>query len=180
MVGRLTPRFQVVAGDKPAAPEPRLVLRELYEKYGASVFGRCAFLLKDRSAAEDAMQDVFAKALQHQAGFRSEASPLTWLMKIATHHCLNLLRAERAGWRKRYEREASARLGTDDRPQVLEARDMVGKMLALVDIETQTAAIHYHVDEMTLDEVAALLGRSVPTVRKRLQEFAALCGKEFA
>ena len=31
---------------------------------------------------------------------------------------------------------------------------------------------------MTLEEVAALLGRSVPTVRKRLEEFAAICGKE--
>ena len=32
--------------------------------------------------------------------------------------------------------------------------------------------------EMTLDEVATVLGRSVPTVRKRLEEFAAVCGKE--
>ena len=124
------------------------------------------------------MQDVFAKALQHYAGFRAEASPLTWLMKIATHHCLNLLRSQRAGWRSRYEREARA--AKDERPQVFEMRDLVGKMLALVDLETQAAAIHYHVDEMTLDEVAALLGRSVPTVRKRLQEFATLCGKEFS
>ena len=124
------------------------------------------------------MQDVFAKALQHYAGFRAEASPLTWLMKIATHHCLNLLRSQRAGWRSRYEREARA--AKDERPQVFEMRDLVGKMLALVDPETQAAAIHYHVDEMTLDEVAALLGRAVPTVRKRLQEFATLCGKEFS
>ena len=58
-------------------------------------------------------------------------------------------------------------------------RDLVAKMLARVDHETQAMAIHYHVDEMTLEEVAALLGRSVPTVRKRLQEFAAVCGKEF-
>jgi RNA polymerase sigma-70 factor (ECF subfamily) len=101
-------------------------------------------------------------------------------MKIATHHCLNLLRSERAGWRGRFEREARARVDSDERPQVFEMRDLVCKMLALVDVETQTAAIHYHVDEMTLDEVAALLGRSVPTVRKRLQEFATLCGKEFS
>ena len=180
MGGRLTPRFQVIAGDKSVAPEPGLALRDLYQKYGASVFGRCALLLKDRSKAEDAMQDVFAKALQHQASFRNESSPLTWLMKIATHHCLNLLRSERAGWRKRFEREASIHQGTEDRPQVLEARDLVVKMLALVDLETQAAAIHYHVDEMTLDEVATLMGRSVPTIRKRLEEFAALCGKEFS
>ena len=179
MAGRQTPHFQVIAGEKPAAPEPRTQLRELYQQYGASVFGRCAFLLKDRSRAEDAMQDVFTKALQHYAGFRAEASPLTWLMKIATHHCLNLLRSENAGWHSRYQREARARATADERPQVLEMRDLVAKMLALADLETQAAAIHYHVDEMTLDEVATLLGRSVPTVRKRLQEFAALCGKEF-
>ena len=177
MVGRQTPRFQVIAGDRPVAPDSRPELRDLYQKYGASVFGRCTYLLKDRSQAEDAMQDVFAKALQHYAGFRAEASPLTWLMKIATHHCLNLLRSQRAGWRSRYEREARA--AKDERPQVFEMRDLVCKMLALVDPETQAAAIHYHVDEMTLDEVAALLGRSVPTVRKRLQEFSTLCGKEF-
>jgi RNA polymerase sigma-70 factor (ECF subfamily) len=180
MVGRQTPSFQVIAGEQPAAPDSRSELRDLYQKYGASVFGRCAYLLKDRSQAEDAMQDVFAKALQHFASFRAEASPLTWLMKIATHHCLNLLRSERAGWRGRFEREARARADSDERPQVFEMRDLVCKMLALVDVETQAAAIHYHVDEMTLDEVAALLGRSVPTVRKRLQEFATLCGKEFS
>ena len=124
------------------------------------------------------MQDVFAKALEHYAGFRAEASPLTWLTKIATHHCLNLIRAERAGWRGRFEREERAKVTTTEGPQALEMRDLVQKMLARFDVETQAAAIHYHVDEMTLEEVAALLGRSVPTVRKRLQEFADACGKE--
>jgi RNA polymerase sigma-70 factor (ECF subfamily) len=180
MTGRQTPKFQVIAGEKGlAASDTRAQLRELYEKYGASVFGRCAYVLRDRAKAEDAMQDVFAKALTHYASFRSEASPLTWLIKIATHHCLNILRAERAGWHARFEREARSRAGDDGGPQVFEMRDLVAKMLARVDQETQAVAIHYHVDEMTLEEVAELLGRSVPTVRKRLQEFAAVCGKEF-
>jgi RNA polymerase sigma-70 factor (ECF subfamily) len=124
------------------------------------------------------MQDVFAKALTHYGSFRQEASPLTWLIKIATHHCLNILRAERAGWRARFEREARAKESTEPGPQVFEMRELVVHMLSLVDQETQAVAIHYHVDEMTLEEVAALLGRSVPTVRKRLSEFAAVCGKE--
>jgi RNA polymerase sigma-70 factor, ECF subfamily len=172
------PHLQVIAGQKGAAADGRAPLRDLYERYGGSVYGRCVFLLKDRPKAEDAMQEVFAKALEHYAGFRAEASPLTWLMKIATHHCLNVLRAERAGWRTRYERDERARSHTTEGPQVLETRDLVVKMLARFDLETQAAAIHYHVDEMTLDEVAKLLGRSVPTVRKRLEEFASVCGKE--
>lgn len=180
MAGRQTPRFQVIPGDKGlAATDTRTELRELYEKYGASVFGRCSYVLRDRSKAEDAMQDVFAKALTHYASFRADASPLTWLIKIATHHCLNILRAERASWHARFERESKTRGEGDGGPQVFEMRDLVAKMLARVDQETQAVAIHYHVDEMTLEEVAALLGRSVPTVRKRLQEFAEVCGKEF-
>lgn len=180
MAGRQTPTFQVIPGEKGlAATDTRSELRELYQRYGASVFGRCAYVLRDRAKAEDAMQDVFAKALAHYDGFRAEASPLTWLMRIATHHCLNVLRAERAGWRDRFARETRARDESEGGPQVFEMRDLVAKMLARVDPETQAVAIHYHVDEMTLEEVAALLGRSIPTVRKRLQEFAAMCGKEF-
>jgi RNA polymerase sigma factor (sigma-70 family) len=172
-----TPILHVIAGEKDAE-DARAPLRELYRKYGGSVYGRCAYLLRDRTRAEDAMQDVFAKALEHYAGFRAEASPLTWLMKIATHHCLNLIRAERAGWRDRFERDERAKSDSEDGPHALEMRDLVIKLLARFDLETQAAAIHYHVDEMTLDEVAALLGRSVPTVRKRLEEFAAVCAKE--
>lgn len=180
MSGRQTPKFQVIPGEKGlAAGAPQAELRELYQRYGASVFSRCAYVLRDRTKAEDAMQDVFAKALTHYASFRAEASPLTWLIKIATHHCLNVLRAERAGWHARFERETRSRAEVDGGPQVFEMRDLVAKMLSRVDQETQTVAIHYHVDEMTLEEVAALLGRSVPTVRKRLQEFASICGKEF-
>jgi RNA polymerase sigma-70 factor (ECF subfamily) len=170
------PRLQVVPGGV-AGREP---LRELYEKYGGGVYGRCLYLLRDRSKAEDAMQEVFAKALEHYAGFRAEASPLTWLMKITTHHCLNLIRAEQAGWRSRFEQQERGKSEGAGGPQVFEMRDEVRRMLARFDQETQAAAIHYYVDEMTLEEVATLLGRSVPTVRKRLEDFASVCGKERA
>jgi RNA polymerase sigma factor (sigma-70 family) len=174
------PHLVVIAGGN-AEPDPRAALRELYVRYGAAVHGRCRYLLRNDTKAEDAMQDVFARALEHHGGFRAEASPLTWLLKIATHHCLNLLRSERAGWRRRFERDQRARSGqAAEGPQALEHRDLVLKLLARFDLETQAAAIHYHVDEMTLEEVAALLGRSVPTVRKRLEAFAAACGEELA
>lgn len=124
------------------------------------------------------MQDVFAKALENLNGFRSESSPLTWLIQIATHHCLNVLRSERAPWRQRFVREESAKSEGQGGPAVFEARDLVRRLLARFDAETQAAAIHYHVDEMTLDEVAAALGRSVPTIRKRLEAFAQELRKE--
>lgn len=170
------PALEVIQGGRP--PETRVALKELYTRYGASVYGRCLYLLKERAAAEDAMQDVFAKALTHLTEFRADASPLTWLMKISTHHCLNLLRSERAGWRDRFESAEREKGEGHGGPQVFELRDAVRKLLSRFDPETQAAVVHYHLDEMTLEEVAALLGRSVPTIRKRLQQFAAASGQD--
>ncbi len=150
----------------------RAWLEELYSKYGGAVFGRCRFLLKNGSAAEDAMQDVFAKAMINERSFRREASPLTWLLKIATHHCLNVLRGDKAAWHDQYEQIQVVRGEGHGGASMLEARDVVHKSLRAFDLETQSAVVHYYLDEMTLEEVAALLERSVPTIRKRLRTFA--------
>lgn len=180
MAGTSQPALKVIDGAQKegARKDRRAFLRELYTAYGGSVYGRCRYLLKDASKAEDAMQEVFARALTHSETLRAESSPLAWLMKIATHHCLNQLRSERAPWRRWFERDELARPEGDDGARKLEARELVRSLLSRVDVETQAAVVHYWVDGMTLEEVAAMLGRSVPTVRKRLEQFASLSNEE--
>ena len=39
----------------------RELLTELYTKYGSRVYARCAYLLRDKEEARDAMHDVFIK-----------------------------------------------------------------------------------------------------------------------
>lgn len=161
------PKLHVIEGGK---PDPREVLRELYERYGPAVRSRCRYVLKDPAEAEDAMHEVFARAFANLAGYRAQASPLTWLVQIATNHCLNLLRANKAAWREEVQR--MAKVAPEGASGPVEGRDLVRAVLGQFDQETQAAAIHYYVDEMTLEEVAAAIGRSVPTVRKRLADFA--------
>ena len=175
MPGTTQPALQVIDGGQ---KDRRAFLRELYMAHGGSVYGRCRYLLKDATKAEDAMQEVFARALTHVEEFRAEVSPLAWLVKIATHQCLNQLRAEKAPWRSWFERDERARPEGDRGAQAMETRELVRSLLARVDLETQAAVVHYWVDGMTLEEVAAMLGRSVPTVRKRLERFAALTNEE--
>lgn len=173
----MRPALQVIDGGKTTG---RAWLQSLYVKYGSAVYGRCRYILKDGSAAEDAMQDVFARAMVNEEGFRSEASPLTWLMKIATHHCLNLIRGAGAGWHDEYAAMQVVRGEAHGGAPALEARDLVRKSLARFDLETQQAVIHYWVDDLTLEEVAETLERSVPTIRKRLRAFADATGQAFA
>jgi RNA polymerase sigma-70 factor, ECF subfamily len=170
----MKPALQVIPGGK---LNPRDALRELYERYAPAVRSRCCYLLRNPAEAEDAMHEVFARALKHLESFRAEASPLTWLMQIATHHCLNAIRSRRAGWHAEAERLARLRPVGEDGVAPLEGRDLIRAVLTRFDLETQAAAVHYYVDEMTLDEVSKAIGRSVPTVRKRLADFAAAAQK---
>lgn len=168
------PAFEVIDGGRSAG---RAWLKELYSTYGGAVFHRCRYLLKDAAAAEDAMQDVFARALLNETSFRGEASPLTWLLKISTNHCLNVLREKRAAWHDQYESMERVKGEAHGGPGSLEARDLVRRSLKAFDTETQLAVIHYWVDDLTLEEVAGLLGRSVPTIRKRLNAFTEATGQ---
>ncbi len=171
-------RFAVIPGGRagapagaPSRPEPDGgLLAELYLRHAPAVFGRCRWLLRDEEAAKDATQDVFAKALLALSEFREASSPTTWLLRIATHHCLNELRAQRARWR-----EEVARMGELRRDEGLEPerRELVRALLRCAGPEEQEMAVMYFVDELTQVEIAAATGRSLPTVRKRLRGFLA-------
>ena len=158
----------------PGAPTPAGLLAELYEKHAAGVYGRCRYLLKDDAEAKDALQDVFVKVLGALPEFRAAASPTTWILRIATHHCLNLLRARRALWRDQLRMAQAGRRQETESP---DRRELVRLLLALASEEGQEIAVLYFVDELTQAEIAQETGRSLPTVRKRLREFLA-CARE--
>ncbi len=145
-------------------------LRELYEKHGPAVYARCKYLLRDPDAAKDAMQEVFVRALRAESEFRGQASPSTWLNRIATHHCLNVLRAEKAQWHGELRRMGEGRQQETEPP---ERRELLRALLPRAGQEAQEVAIMAYVDEMTQAQIGAALGRSLPTVRKRLREFLA-------
>ena len=161
-----------VAG--PGSPAPAGILAELYEKHAAAVYGRCRYLLKDDAEAKDALQDVFVKVMQALQEFRGAASPTTWILRIATHHCLNLLRARKALWREQLRVVQAERRQETESP---DRRELVRVLLSAAPEEAQEVAVLYFVDELTQAEIAQELGRSLPTVRKRLREFLA-CARE--
>ena len=157
-------RAGLVAGP----PSSAGVLQDLYEKHAAAVYGRCRYLLKDDAEARDALQDVFVKALRALPGFREAASPSTWILRIATHHCLNLIRTRRAQWKEQVRVLQENRRHETEPP---DRRELVRVLLAAAPDEAQEVAVLYFVDELTQAEIAQELSRSLPTVRKRLREF---------
>lgn len=163
----------------PDPPPRRVEIAELYTRYGATVLSRCRYLLRNDEASRDATQDVFVKVMRSIEEFRQESSPLTWVLRIATNHCLNVIAADQAQWHQRFEQyakhqEAAAASRGNDAELARTVRDLLGRL----DLETQQVAVHYYVDEMTQEEIAAALGRSLPTIRKRLEKFRRVARRE--
>jgi RNA polymerase sigma-70 factor (ECF subfamily) len=82
-----------------AGGEHRRAAEWLVLRYADEVMGLCTAMVRDRSAAEDLVQDVFDRAFTGLAGFRAEASSRTWLLKIARNRCIDHLRVrQREPW----------------------------------------------------------------------------------
>ena len=167
--------------ERDPAPDPNVRLEELYARYAHRVYARCRYLLKDPEEARDAMQDVFIKAQKNLAGFREEASPLTWLTRIATNHCLNLIRAKNAAWHERYRGEVKTQVHEAPAPGAQrEAEQLIALCLEGCPAELAEVAVYYFVDEMKQKDICDLVGMSAPTLRKRLREFIAFAREKLA
>jgi len=67
--------------------------RELTEPHRRELHVHCYRMLGSFQDAEDALQDTLLAAWQGLAGFEGRASVRTWLYRIATNRCLNVLRS---------------------------------------------------------------------------------------
>ena len=145
----------------------------LYNRYSAMVYRRCLRILGNEQDAWDATQEVFARVMRHYGSFRAEASPSTWIMRISTNHCLNVLRNRRGRSSKLKARRQD--LEPVDRGtrafDGVERTELIRTLLTRFAPDIQRLVIHHYIDGMTKKEVAAQCGLSVPTVRKRLALF---------
>jgi RNA polymerase sigma factor, sigma-70 family len=74
----------------------RAALSSLYAAASPKLFAVCLRILKDRSDAEDALQEVFVKIWHRADQFAlSTTSPAGWLVTIARNHSIDVLRARK-------------------------------------------------------------------------------------
>ena len=81
-------------------------LAELYRRYARRVFGLCRYLLGSTETAEDATSEVFLK-LQRSIGTYDGSVPFpSWLLRVASNHCIDALRRKQREGRVIGEAEA--------------------------------------------------------------------------
>lgn len=74
-------------------------MERMLREYGDGLLRMCYLYLKDRSLAEDALQETMLRAYQARASFEGRASEKTYLTAIAANVCRNMLKS---AWLRRF------------------------------------------------------------------------------
>jgi len=68
----------------------------LYQATSPKLFGICMKILRDRTDAEEALQEIYIKVWQRARTFATTAGqPTTWLAAIARNHAIDTIRARK-------------------------------------------------------------------------------------
>lgn len=139
-------------------------LSEWLKEYGDLINRTCCLILGDRALAEDAAQETFLRAWKSMVEIKGDASPKTWLTRIAINVCRNI---RRTAWFRRNDRCITP----EDLPLTAPAEDRTLFLLVqqLPEKHRQIIVLRYY-QGMSLDEAARVLGISRSTAHHRLQK----------
>ena len=132
----------------------------VYETYGPALYRFCLLQMKNPADAEDVLQDVFVKRLYQAPKFKSPEHERNWLYQVALNLCRDQWRRSR-----RSELPLEAAAGVSLPPEELSLLDQVSNLP-----EKQRTVLHLHYYQgYNLQEIARLLGVTVPAVKMRLK-----------
>lgn len=140
-------------------------MQAVYEREAPRLSRRLRRLAGDPGVAADLLQDTFVTAFTG-AAFRGDAAVATWLYGIARHHLLNRRR-------KRSRRAKALAAGQPFQPLQLAAPDELALLEDLdaalqgLRAELREAFVLRVIEQLPVEQAAALAGVSISTISKR-------------
>jgi RNA polymerase sigma-70 factor, ECF subfamily len=148
----------------------------LAERYARRIHLLALHYCRNAQDAEDLSQEVWLKAYQALASFRSDSSFYTWLRRITINAFLN---HRRSGFFRRRGQTTVVQLLQIDADEVLESQsaspeniynklllENVGKALAELTPSQRLAFLLRHYEGMSYEEIATAMNCSTGTVKK--------------
>lgn len=149
---------------------------DLVRQYQKRVAGRCFSILQNHAEAEEAAQDIFVKSYRFLGKFKGDSSFSTWLYRITTNHCLDVLRKRNR--RRTISLSALIEEGGNSVQRFfstsavaasrVENNDLVEKILSGIPEEYRAILILREGEGMPYTEIAEELKCSINVVKGRL------------
>jgi RNA polymerase sigma-70 factor, ECF subfamily len=155
---------QALRGDQQA-------FAQLMQRYAGAVYNVAYRMLGNAQDAEDAGQEIFLRAYTRLESFDRSRRFSTWLLAIASNHCIDRLRRRRNIWLTlddvAFELPSGER-GPEGSALDTEERDMVQQaLMQLPDHYRQVTVLRYWHD-LSYDEIAQATGLPETTIKTRL------------
>jgi len=147
----------------------RVAFTRFYERTSAKLFGVVLRILPERSVAEDAMQDAYAKIWRNAAGYDARrGSPITWAATIARNVAIDLRRREHP--RGRIRDEDFDFDAMSDPAGGVSAEDMAALRACLdrLDPEQRALILAAYLNGESREELAERLGHPTGTIKSWL------------
>jgi RNA polymerase sigma-70 factor (ECF subfamily) len=141
----------------------------LVAAYRRRVFGVAYAIVGSRAAAEDVAQEVFVKLWKSLDRYDGRARLSTWIYAITRNAAISALRRDRPSGSlsdAAVLAEAEAHAAAWDEPRADDAA--LWRAVAALPAAQRQAVILYYQDERPVEEVAAMLGTPVNTVKTHL------------
>ncbi|WP_079125399.1 RNA polymerase sigma factor [Streptomyces lushanensis] len=143
----------------------------LVHRHSAPLLALAHHLLGNPSDAEEAVQDAFISAWRRLPEFRGDAAFRTWMYRIVTNRCLNVLRGQAPTVSLTAVPEPTARDAGGEPARAAESAAATAALAqALHDLRPgqRVCWILRELHGLSYEEVAQVLGESEQTVRGRL------------
>ena len=178
-------------GDYEACTDEQLLVRytqgdlramaQLLERYKRPIFTFVLRLSGDRSRAEDLLQEVFLRLVEHAHSYEGSARLKTWLYRIARNLCIDEMR------RKKHRRHASLDaqnhedgstlhnriadqdLATDRRVASGQLKGRISAAVTELPPDQKEVFLLRQVEQLSFKEIAQITACSENTVKSRMR-----------
>ena len=162
-----------------------VTFEDIVREHQDAVYGAALRILGDRDAALDAANQTFMKAYRSIGSYDPSRPIRHWLLRIAVNEAITIGRA-RSRERARQAPDAAAlgvaagTAGPERETLDRESRDGIRAAVAALPALYREVVVLRYFNELSVDEVAAVLGRSASTVGVQLLRARQLLRKALA
>jgi len=141
-------------------------LADLLDAYGREIQAVAYLILRDRADAEDVTIETLLTAFEHGGDIRDERALRAWLLRVATNRALGM---KRKSVRIVRLDTVPDRAGPDDIGTSSSTRLALLDGVAELPLQIRAALVLRYYADLSVDEVAATLGKSPNTIKAQLQ-----------
>jgi RNA polymerase sigma-70 factor, ECF subfamily len=152
-------------------------LNQLYDRYHRLVFSVALAIVGDRAVAEEATLDVFVQVWQRADSYRPEQAKVrTWLIAIARHHAIDILRMQKSRaeanavtWDEAAVYNGPPSHGLEENVQLSLQRKKVRDTLLELPMDQREALILAYFKGYTQAQIAEILKQPLGTIKTRIR-----------